>query len=62
MNIIKTILVFLVSTVLGFGCWYLVFWFITNETNAFLWNWAAKVIYLLLGYAASLNIIQAIEE
>ena len=62
MKLIKTFLVFLVSTFLGFGCWYFVFWFITNETNAFLWHWVAKVVYLLLGYTASLNFIEAIEE
>jgi len=37
------------ATVLAFGFWYLIFWFITSESNPLLWGGLSKFFYLFLG-------------
>lgn len=54
MESIKLIFLLLFSVLIGFGLWYLVFWFLTNEPNLFLWHWVTKFFYLILG-ASSTN-------
>jgi hypothetical protein len=58
LTIIKLLLLAFISFIFGFGFWYLVFWFITNEPNLFMWNWIIKLIYLIFGAAATEGIIK----
>ena len=62
MEIIKFILVITFATIIGFGLWYLIFWFVSNESNLFLWHPVAKIFYLMLGLASSTNIMNEINE
>lgn len=38
------------ATVIAFGFWYLIFWFITSEMNPLHWGGLTKFFYLLLGF------------
>jgi hypothetical protein len=49
MESIKIIFILIISVILGFGFWYLIGWFLSNEPNLFLWPWYAKVLYLMFG-------------
>jgi hypothetical protein len=62
MEIIKFILVIILGTIIGFGLWYLIFWFVSNEPNLFLWHPVGKIFYLMLGLASSTNIINEIND
>jgi hypothetical protein len=62
MRIIKTILLFALGAVVGFVFWYLIFWFVSNDSDPFKWHWITKIAYLLLSFAAASGIIQAILE
>ena len=42
-----------VATAFGFGFWYTVGWFLTDEINPFLWNWYGKIVYLVFAYTTS---------
>jgi hypothetical protein len=53
MDILKLILTLVISLVFGFGFWYLIFWFLTNEPNLFLWHWVTKIFYLLLSFSTT---------
>lgn len=53
MEQIKIILVLLVSLVFGFGFWYVIFWFLTNESNLFYWSIWTKICYLLFSIMAA---------
>ena len=46
----------------GYGAWYLIIWFLTNESNPFLWNLFPKVVFLIMGGLATNNIISHIEN
>lgn len=54
----KIILTFIFSLLLGFGSWYLIFWFLTVEPNLLLWYWWVKILYLLLSYTSSAEILE----
>ena len=60
METVKFILILILSFILGFGFWYLVFWFISNESNLFLWHPIGKIVYLFFCDATSTNIINEI--
>lgn len=53
MELIKTILILIISIIIGSGLWYLIFWFISSEPNLFIWHWGVKTIYLILAMSAS---------
>lgn len=57
---IKLILIILLSVFFGFWFWYLIFWFITNEPNLFLWHWVTKIIYILFSLGASQGIFEGL--
>jgi multisubunit Na+/H+ antiporter MnhE subunit len=59
MALLKTILLFVLGFVFGFGFWYLVFWFVSNEPNLFEWHWITKIVYLSLSFSATAGIIEA---
>jgi hypothetical protein len=60
MNLIKVILLFAFGILFGFGFWYLIFWFITNQSNLFEWHWATKIVYLVLSFASISGTIEAL--
>lgn len=60
MYIIKFVLVLLLGLSFGFGLWYLIFWFITNEPNLFTWHWITKIVYLFFGFLSAGGIIESI--
>jgi hypothetical protein len=62
METIKFIFVLILSLIIGFGLWYLIFWFVSNEYNLFLWHPVGKIFYLIFGIASSTNIINGINE
>ena len=53
MEIIKLLALLLICFVFGFGFWYLIFWFVTNESNLFLWGVWTKIFYLILSFSAT---------
>jgi len=53
METFKTIVTLVTSFFIGFGLWYMVFWFITMEPNLFIWGMWTKVTYLILSFVAS---------
>ena len=50
------------SFVFGFGFWYLIFWFLTNEPNLFMWHWLTKTLYLVFSFSSLGAIIEGILE
>jgi hypothetical protein len=46
------IIAILISFIFGFGFWYMIFWFLTNEPNLFLWHFVTKLSYILLSFLA----------
>lgn len=61
-NKILLLVVFTLCVVVGFSIWYLTFWFITKEQNLFLWIWWIKIIYLLLSFNTTNNIIDFVNK
>lgn len=53
METIKMILLLIVSLIVGFGVWYLIFWFVSSEPNLFVWGWWIKILYLFFGFTSS---------
>lgn len=54
---LKVISTFVIGFIFGFGFWYLIFWFITAESNLFIWHVATKVVYLIFSFTATSGII-----
>ncbi len=59
MAFINTISLFNLGFVFGFGFWYLIFWFVSNEPNMFVWHWVTKIVYLFFGFSSTTGIINA---
>ncbi len=57
---IKVLFLFLLGFVFGFGFWYLIFWFVSNEPNMFVWHWVTKIVYLFFGFSSTTGIINAL--
>jgi hypothetical protein len=53
MELIKNITILVLSFVVGFGLWYLIFWFVTSEPDLFTWHWGIKIFYLILAGSSS---------
>lgn len=53
-------MLFAFGFLMGFGFWYLIFWFISNEPNLFAWHWVTKVCYLLFSFSATTGIINGL--
>ena len=62
MVMFKTILVLILSLIMGFGMWYLIFWFITSESNLFVWGPWTKGFYLFFGIASSGQILEELNK
>lgn len=61
MNAIKIIFTLLTALLIGFGLWYVVFLFLTNEFNPMNWHWITKVIYLFFGLSSASGILKELE-
>lgn len=57
MHVIKVIGLLILSFLVSFGLWYLIFWFITAEDNLFMWSGWIKAFYLILGFTSMTGII-----
>jgi hypothetical protein len=57
---LKVILSALTAILFGFGFWYLIFWFVTTESNLFLWHWGTKTVYLLFAFGSASGICEAL--
>ena len=54
MHVIKIFFTILLSFIVAFGLWYLIFLFLTGEFNPIHWHWLTKILYLMIGFS-SLN-------
>lgn len=52
----------LFSIIIGFGFWYLIFWFITAEQNLFIWSGWTKTFYLIASFTSSGEAIKALDD
>jgi hypothetical protein len=62
MEIVKNILVLVLSIAFGSGIWYVIFWFISNEPNLFVWHWVTKILYLLFAASSSQGIFEGLTK
>ena len=53
MNRFLTIIHSLICTFIGFGEWYLITWFLTNQQDPTQWKLSVKIIYLIFAMVAS---------
>jgi hypothetical protein len=59
-EILKVISLFLLGILFGFGFWYLIFWFVSNQPNMFEWHWVTKIVYLFFSFSSTSGIINAL--
>jgi multisubunit Na+/H+ antiporter MnhE subunit len=60
MEIVKIILLFFLGFIFGFGFWYMIFWFVSNEPNLFMWHWVTKIVYLVFSFSSTSGIINGL--
>ncbi len=60
--LLKVILIFILGVFISFGFWYLMFWFVTGESNLFVWFWGVKLIYLVFGFSSLGKIIEILPD
>ena len=53
MRQIQTLLRLFTSILIGYGLWYIIFYFITSNVNLLEWNIATKLVYLGFGLVTS---------
>ena len=58
----KVLLTLLLSLILAFGIWYIMFWFLLNESNMFMWPTFSKVIYLILSFLSASGIAENLDN
>ncbi len=58
LEVLKVILIFLLSVLISFGFWYLIFWFLTGESDLFGWFWGVKLLYLVFGFTSLSSILE----
>lgn len=46
------------SLIIGFGVWYLIFWFVSAESNLFIWGPWTKIFYLFLAVNSTGQILK----
>ena len=55
-NYFTATLILISSILMGYGAWYFIFWFITNQSNMLEWTLFAKLIYLFLSMGSATQI------
>ena len=58
LDILKIILIFLFGVLISFGGWYLIFWFLTGESDLFIRFWWVKLLYLIFGFSSLSSILE----
>ena len=58
----KVLLTLLLSLILAFGIWYIIFWFLLNESNMFIWSIFSKIIYIILSVIAASGIVENLDN
>jgi len=58
----KVLLTLLLSLILAFGIWYIIFLFLLNESNMFMWPLFSKVIYLILSFLSASGIAENLDN
>jgi zinc transporter ZupT len=58
----KVLLTLLLSLILAFGIWYIMFWFLLNESNMFMWSLFSKVIYIILSFVSASGIAENLDN
>ena len=58
----KVLGVLLLSLILAFGIWYIIFLFLLNESNMFMWPLFSKVIYLILSFLSASGIAENLDN
>ena len=58
----KVLLTLLLSLILAFGIWYIIFWFLLNESNMFIWSTFSKIIYIILSVIAASGIVENLDN
>ena len=56
------IITILISLILGFSIWYLLGWFVSNESNMFLWPMYGKITYIFLSYVSANTIANILDD
>lgn len=59
---IAAVFLLLIAIIIGFGFWYLIFWFVSGEANLFIWGPWTKAFYLILSFTATSGTVKAITE
>lgn len=62
MKRIKIFLFIVFALILCYGSWYLVMWFLTNQSNILSWPWYVKLIFLLMGAQNSNKAIEMVRN
>jgi hypothetical protein len=62
LNLLKVILIFITGILISFGFWYLIFWFITGESNLFVWYWLVKSLYLIFGFTSLSKVLEMLTD
>jgi hypothetical protein len=58
----KVLGVLLLSLILAFGIWYIIFLFLLNESNMFMWPLFSKVIYIILSFVSASGIAENLDN
>ena len=53
METIRKAFIILFSLSIGFGLWYGIFFFVSNERDAFIWTTGSKIFYVILSILTS---------
>lgn len=56
----KFIVTLVTSLFIGFGLWFMVFWFLTMEPNLFIWEPWVKITYLILSFVATSGVSETL--
>jgi hypothetical protein len=62
LEVIKVILILLFGILLSFGGWYLIFWFLTGESDLFVWFWWVKLLYLIFSFSSLSSLFEFLME
>lgn len=54
----STVLVFLGAFIIGFGFWFLLFWFFTGNFDLFTWPVFVKIFYVILSLTSVSGILE----
>jgi len=62
LEVIKAISILLFGILSSFGGWYLIFWFLTGESDLFVWFWWVKLLYLIFSFSSLSSLFEFLME